>query len=50
MFKKILIFGAGALFGIYAYRNCLRDTAIRIIMANALRPEEPKTSETEKES
>lgn len=52
MFKKLLIFGAGTLFGAYAMYNHLykKITIIAINHKNDTSKEESKTSETEKES
>lgn len=50
MKKSLLIFGTGVLFGVYAYRNYLRKTVLKLLFGEALCSEEPKTSEAEKES
>ena len=52
MFKKILIFGAGTLFGAYVMRNHIfRKAALAIIGSKEESNEkETETSKTEKES
>jgi hypothetical protein len=54
MFKKLLIFGAGTLFGAYVMRNCLYKTVTDCLIESQEEELElyrkNETSKTEKES